>query len=225
METSNSTLSMVVNTVLENIGERRQLNLSSPVSRKCIRALTDALTDIASLDDWEFSRATILAETWNNDVADLGNVLRVHSVSYGDASAGFVSIPWIDEVHYNSLPVTYHSTNQRARVFTIAGYNKVRLNPYPITFDEKSKYRFKVTQSLSMPILDDDTFPIPERLMSLLVYKACSLMSISHLDDQQAAAIWDRQFSNLLLQTRARESNLPIGGINTFKLRSRRTRW
>lgn len=220
MEQSKVTLLQGVNKVLENTGERRVNTFSSPVSRKCVEALTDAVLDIAALNDWEWTKNTVLAESWFNEVADLGDIQRLHGVSVGGALYGYWDVPFEHTQSFDRRPIqAYYSDGDRPRSYTIQTYNRIRFNPYPITAEQQASFRFYVTKSLIPPSLPNDVFPVPDRFMPLVYHKACELMAINHLDDAQAAASYARQFESLAARLRDRERNVPSGGYSIFRYR------
>ena len=105
MEYSKTNLLEAVNKVLENIGERRVLSVNTPVARKAVEAVKDSVIDIASLNDWEWLKQWIPAQSWTNERADLGDTQRIHAVQYGDVLNGYRNIPDVDArvFDYNGL--------------------------------------------------------------------------------------------------------------------------
>lgn len=223
MEQSNTSLLECVNKVLENIGERRVTALSSPVSRKCVQALNDSVLDLATITDWEWLKESITAVSWTNETADLGDTQRIHGVAVGDTSNGFINIPWIDEQAFDTRPLQMcEQMYEIPCMYTHSGYNKIRVNPYPVTAAQQARFKFYVTHDLVPPTLPEGKFPIPERFMSLIIYRACHYMCLSHLDDAQGATQWAQQYEALAMRLRNRERGIPSHGTNMFKLRGRR---
>lgn len=220
MEQSTTTLIQAINKVLENIGERQIISTQSPVGRKMITALTDGLHDFASEHDWSFLKDKIIANSWNNENADLGEIQRLHKVVYGDKSTGFIDIPWVDVGSFDSRPVTPMVGDGDTPLYhTYETYNTVRLQPYPTTPEQQSKFRFHVTREVVPPANVDDTFPVPERLMPLVIYKACTYACLSHLDDPQAANTWNIMYTNMLNRIKARETATTTSQLNMYHYR------
>ncbi|MBD2200153.1 MULTISPECIES: phage adaptor protein [Calothrix] len=215
MEYSNTTHIQILNKVIENIGERRVTSLNTAIARKAQEALKDSLLDIASAHDWEWTKDSILALSWANETAELGETQRIHSVSYGSSSEGYRELVYIDPISFDRRPLL----TGYPQFYTYSTYNKVRINPYPNTPEEQSKYRFYVTRELTAPVSETDLIPIPERLLPLLVFRACHYLAVSHLDDAQAAQLWAKQYDILLNKVRARERGQSHRQVNMFRLR------
>lgn len=215
MEQSSTNLIGAVNRVLENIGERRVISLETPVARKAVVALSDALQDINSMNDWEWSKEYIPAISWNLEAADLGDTLRIHDVQYGSRTAGYRSLNFIEVRDFDFRPVLTGTPVY----FTVETYNRVKVNPYPMDVTEQAKYRFYVTRELIMPATPTSTFPMPERHLQLLYFKAQAVLAQNHLDDANAMQMYEQQYRDLLQRMRDRERLTPSYGTNLFKQR------
>lgn len=221
-ETSSTDLITATNLVLENIGERRVLSIATPVARKAVVALQQSVYDVASLNSWEWLKEFIPAISWTNERADLGDTSRVHAVQWGDTTKGFRQIPWIDPREFDYLPLqSYSDSTTKPRYFTQETYNIVRLNPYPATSAEQTRIRFYVTRDMVPPSNPTDKFPLPERHMPMLYFRAQHYLAISHLDDRELAAQWGQQYEMYVQRVRDRERLAPSFGGNVFKLRGR----
>lgn len=215
MEQSTTNLIGAVNRVLENIGERRVVALETPVARKAVVALSDALQDINSMADWTFTQEYIPAISWNMERADLGDTLRVHDVQYGSRDLGYRSLRFIDVRDFDYKPVEAGTPVY----FTAETYNIIKVNPYPVDALEQAKYRFYVTRELTPPQTPTSFFPLPERHMQLLYFKAQSVLAQNHLDDANAMQMYEQQYRDLLQRMRDRERLTPSYGTNLFKQR------
>jgi hypothetical protein len=221
-EQSSTDLITATNTILENIGERRVLSITTPVARKATVALQQAVYDIASLNSWEWLKEFIPAVSWVNERADLGDTSRVHSVQWGSSVDGYRQIPWIDPREFDYLPLqSYSDSNTKPRFFTQETYNIVKVNPYPSTATEQGRIRFYVTREMVPPYNPDDFFPLPERHMSMVYFRAQHYLATSHLDDKELAATWGQQFDMYVQRIRDKERLAPTFGGNIFKLQGR----
>ena len=108
--------------------------------------------------------------------------------------------------------------------FTVETYNKVRVNPYPVDVTEQAKYRFYVTRELVFPGTPTSTFPLPERHMQLLYFKAQAVLSQNHLDDANAMQMYEQQYRDLTQRIRDRERLTPSYGTQLFKQRGLNSR-
>jgi hypothetical protein len=95
----------------------------------------------------------------------------------------------------------------------------VLVNPYPQDTSEQIKYVFIVVSNVILPEFENDIINIPDRYMPLISYNACKQVSIAHLDDANAAQMWNVQYEGQLAKLRARERNTPQGGASLFKYR------
>lgn len=226
MELSQTDLITAVNKVLEDVGERRVLNLGSPVARKAVQALQTAVLDIANISDWEWLKDKIPAASWTLETADLGDTQRIHGVSVGSRETGYQPLAFIPVQEFDQMQIVPYSNNEKyvARYYTIDGYNKVRVNPYPINTDDKLALLFYVSRELVPPQYNEDKFPIPERLIPLIHFRACHYFCLSHLDDAAAAGQWANQFEAMVTRVRDRERMMPSKGTNLFKHRRPRNR-
>jgi hypothetical protein len=205
----------LVNKVLENCGERPVISFNSAVARKVSNLVKDAMTDVAYSHEWNWLTTSVIANSWLKDVADVGDVQTVKRVMYGTDTTGYREIRFVDEASYNTQPV-YEGV---AQYFTFSEYGEVRVNPYPITNEEQIKYKFFVVKNLILPLNETDTINIPDRFVPLVSYNACKHVCVAHLDDANAAQMWNIQYENQLSKLRARERNTPQGGVSMFKFR------
>lgn len=218
MEASSTNLVSAVNRILENIGERRTISLETPVSRKAVVALQDALIDINSANDWAWTMNYTTPSSWNVDRASAGSVLRIHDVQYGSTTTGYRSLSFIDPRDFDDTP----NLIGIATYFTVETYNRIRVKPYPITSIEQAKYRLYVTEELPFPSTANSVFPLPERHMLLLYLKAQSILAQNHLDDASAMSLYQRQYEDLVMKMRNRERLTPAYGTTVFKQRGLR---
>jgi hypothetical protein len=215
MTTSTTTYISLVNKVLENIGERPVISFNSAVARKCLSVVNDALTDLSYAYDWSFLKASVIANSWKNEVADVGNIQRLNSVSYGSLSEGYRELTNVsDQVFDNSLIVS-----GVGNVFNLASYGAVRVNPYPKDNNEQVKYRFYVIKQLELPINQNDIVQVPDRFISLVNYNACKLMCVAHLDDSNGAQTWNAIYSDQLRRIITRETSTTASSMNVYKRR------
>lgn len=219
MELSTTDLITEVNRVLEDTGERRVLNLGNPVARKAVQALQTAVLDIANIADWEWIKKKIIAQSWTDETADLGDTQRIHGVSIGTKELGYQPLAWLPPQEFDQMQIVpYSGTSQfEARYYTIDGYNTVRVNPYPTDITQRSRIQFYVSSELIPPTQPTDKFPVPERLMPLIHFRACHYFCLSHLDDAGGAGQWANQFEAMVTRIRDRERSTPSKGVNLFK--------
>lgn len=219
-EASTTNLLTATNRVLRDIGERGVLNLSSPVSLKASSFLADAVRTLGSEHDWEWSRDRIGASTWLNERADLGDVQRIVSVTYGDTTGGYWPVDWVDNEDFDLRSLTSFvgtTSGLRPYVWTAATYNIIRLNPYPSDLTGQGNTVFYVVRDLPPPTLASDTFPVPERYMFCLYKQACAQMAMKHLDDPNLAQIYLAEYKELVNKLRAREQSTPARGFNMYR--------
>lgn len=218
--TSTTNLLGAVNHVLHDIGERQVTAIASPISRQVQAAVQESVSEIATLDDWEWARSLTTATSWVNETATITNALRVHGVSYGDTTNGFRDLSFLDWRVFDSKPLQTFSTtldNSGRKYFTITSPGQVKVSPYPTDLTTQNKFRFYITTDLVPPALATSFFPIPERAM-LLVYKRASyLMAIRHLGDPALAAQYNSEFEAHVQRMRGRERNAPTAHTNMYR--------
>ncbi|AGR48559.1 tail protein [Anabaena phage A-4L] len=213
-----TTFIQLVNKCLENIGERPVISFNNSVARKAADTVRDAITDVSYSYDWSWLTTSIIANSWINERADLGDVQSVKHVSYGSSSDGYRELTFTDERTFDAAKI-YPGVGQ---VFTFNEYGGVRINPYPETVEEQVKYKFYVVKEATLPSVEIDVINIPDRFIQLITYNACTQLSISHLDDAQASQMWNSKYIDQLSRLRARERNTTQSGANMFKFRGTR---
>ena len=211
-----------VNTVLESIGERKVTSFNSPVARKANQSVQEALVDIATSHDWDWLKDTILAISWLQDTAYIGDVQKVYAVSVGDSTIGTRLVPWVDKITYDVRPVTPMLATEvypYSSYYTQPKYGYISVNPYPTTSSQQAFYRFSVLKDIIPPSDLLDKFPLPSRFMPLVYYRAGFSMAMNHLDDADSAQMFARQYDTLLMRLRDRERDIPQSSANMFRYR------
>lgn len=223
--TSTTNLITAVNRVLRDVGERQVSVISSPVSLKAQDYLRDAVRDLMLSNDWEWQRDRITAQSWANESAFLGTLVRVRGVAWGADSTGYLDIPWEPERNFDLKALQAYDSTQtslRPTSYTWRQYNQVRLNPYPTDSASRAQVVFYVVRDLTPPTNATDFFPVPEDMMPILLKRALYLMQVRHLDDQQAAGVLDKEFKEMLNLARQKYIAAPTGGYNMYQRRFRR---
>lgn len=213
---STKTFLEVANDVLLMAGERPIASLASnPVARKVASCLSEAVLEIAILDDWSFTRDRISAISWSGDTANLGDVQRVIKVLYGDVASGLRNLRYLDSTLFDGVPVG--GSVGYSGGWAVAGYGAVRLRPEPTTDEEKNKIKFDVIRALVPPKQDSDRFPLPDRFMPLVTKRALYLFVLRHLDDTALAAQYNNEFEIMVQLLRNRERYVPRGSANMYR--------
>lgn len=203
-----STLELI-NQTLALIGERPLSTSTGSLGGICRSALTTALYQVV-----QSTRASVFEQflTFTATNADylvpIGvippTVAQIYKVQY--RTTGYNDIYTLEKQRIEQLPYSY--------AYALVGAN-VYLSPLfarPITL---------FATVLNVPVLpaDDVLSPIPDFLVGAIVHTAASILSLSYLDDGNAAALHRNQAQELTglarLQfgvTRGREFNM--GGIN-----------
>jgi hypothetical protein len=228
MATSTSTLLQIVNEVLLNVGERRVTNFLTPTSQKAQTYVIESLKELEQRDDWEFLRDTVNALSWTSPgIATLPPHQRLHAVQYliPDAASSAVNrvfVAFIDTPSFtrlNPTPITLNDRSYYPSVYTILDDARVQLHPYPDDVTTQNRVTFHITRTFALPSLVSDFLPIPERFTPLVVRLASSLMASRHLDDQNVAQLFRGEYEAMLRIVRAREQRTPTPGTNMFKRR------
>lgn len=231
MATSTSNLLSVVNEVLLNVGERVVNSFDTPTARKAKQYVIEAVKEFQTRDDWEFLRDVVAAQSWGAlGVATLPPYQRLHSVQYtitaSNATPNKVFVAFLDRPSFarlNPVPLTAATNNAYFPTnYTILDDERVQLHPYPNDVITQALVSFHITKAMIMPNLITDFFPIPERLMPLIVRLASSFMAARHLDDGEMASMFRNEFEGTLRQIRAREQLTPTTGTNMFRRRVQR---
>lgn len=208
---STKTFLEVANEVLLMAGERPTTSLTSnPVARKVASVLKESVLEIALLDDWAFTRERINALSWVGGKADLGDVQRIVGVNYGKHP-----VLYLDPIDFDIR------IGVGAPVWTVDGYGSVRVSPEPLTGEDQLKYTFEVIKALVTPEDDNDTFPLPDRLMPLVTKRSLYLFVLRHLDDASLAAQYNNEFEMMVQLLRNRERYRPRGAANMYRGRRR----
>lgn len=209
---STKTLLEVVNDVLLMAGERPVLSLAStPVARKATSVLTEAVLELALLDDWAFTRQRINAVSWVGNKAELGNVQRIIGVVYDSYPYRYVEPATFSKLGYGS------ATGGNVGYWSTDGYNSVVVSRTPVTDTERLSFAFDVVTSLVPPTDALSKFPIPDRLMPMVTKRALCLFVLRHLDDASLAAQYNNEFEVMVQLVRNRERYAPRGAANLYR--------
>lgn len=231
MATSSSNLLQIVNEVLLNVGERVVNSFDTPTARKAKQYVIEALKEFQSRDDWEFLRDVVSAQSWGIlGIATLPTYQRLHAVQYTLPQLGGIPnkvfVAYLDRPSFsrlNPVPLTIATNNAYFPTnYTVLDDERVQLHPYPNDVITQGLVSFHITRAMVMPNLVTDFFPIPERLMPLVVRLASSFMAARHLDDGESASMFRNEFEGTLRLIRAREQLTPTTGTNMFRRRVQR---
>lgn len=223
--TSSTNLITAINRVLRDVGERQVTSISSPVSLKAQDYLRDAVRDLMLSQDWEWQRDRITAQSWTNESAFLGTMVRIRGVSWGTDANGYSDIPWTPERLFDVVALqSFDSTSPgiRPTAYTWRQYNQIRLNPYPTDTASRSMVVFYVIRDTAPPVNPTDLFPVPEDMMPILLKRALYLMMTRHLDDTQGAGAIDKEYKEMLNQAKQKYIAAPTSGYNMYINRFRR---
>ncbi len=205
----------LINQALLNIGERQVTSLTTPTAQLAFNSLLEALRDIETIHRWEWLYDTIPAVSWTNEVADLGSIQQLHSVSVGDSSTGYRQLEYVKPQDFDVLPLSTGTP----RYYTQTGYGEYKLNPYPVSSTDRAKVRFYVTRSIPLPVLETDDVQAPQRFDQLIIKRLSYLLALRHLDDAQTAAQFNGEFESLTQRYRDRERKVPTTKPSMYRRR------
>ncbi len=225
---STTTLLEAVNRVLSNVGERRVVNLNSPVAQLCEDTINDVVRELSWEHDWEWARSLETA-IWSNERAILTDVLKVFGVRTqvtAGSTVRFYSAHFLTREQFDTIVLDdYDSSTEPSNYpqkWTLLGNNVVALHPYPTDSAGQASVKFDVQKYLTPPALPSSTFPLPEQAMSLIYYKASSLMALKHLGDGGTAQAFLSLYEGELNKYKQDQGVHPAKGLNMYS-RSRRT--
>lgn len=222
MAQSTTTLLEAINEVLVSIGERSVTTIGTFPSQKARYALSQALQDIANLNDWAFLKQSTAAVSWSLDEATLPAMSRLLGVSLRPYQGwGVYELEAVSRTDYD----WYNTSPGLPRVYLQSDVDKVRVAPYPVTETEKNNLLFHYVAALTMPATESATFPIPERFIPLLVKGAMQYMALTHLDDANTSTFYKRQFDEMARQLIVREPGISIGTRNMYRRNNRGRTW
>lgn len=218
---STSTLLDVGNSVLTNVGERPQVTLNNTLGSIVKESISDALVELSVLNDWQFTRALVLAESWSNDTANLtANVNRVRKV-YWDKQRGYYSLPFIPLEEYLTYSLESFNTDTLTNVprcWTYgSGFNEIRVNPYPTDSTQQARVLFEVQTFIALPSTETNTFSLPEAFVNLVKLRASATFALRHLSDTALQSQFSRLYETALTQMRNRGMGLPSSGYNLYR--------
>lgn len=207
------------NEVLRAIGERPLLQLSGNTADRLRDVFRQALRDVEAIHTWDWLYTSINAVSWTADTANVGDIQRLFRVSVGDDTQGRRELAYLDPDQYATQAlVSYSGTSSDARYYTYKSNGRVGINPYPSEIVSQSRIRFDVLSTLTIPVNGNDVFAtIPERYLSLVVKRACYLMTLRHLDDPTTASYFNSEYEQLTQQYRNNERKTPTNITNMFR--------
>lgn len=218
MSNSTTTRLEFINDLLLGVSEREVASTTTgltPTVRKALKSMETAHMDVCTTYDWNWLQKTGPATAWVGNVATVGDMLRLKGVTWD----GNMSIPSIPYEQHVVEPVT---------LFTCPSYfaqlsdNEFIFQPAPVTVDERARLAFVYVRNPVLPVLDADTFQMPERFLELVLKKATYYMFLRHVHDKGSAAYVQGEYEAQLDSLLSRERG-PVVGDNRFNL-TRRSR-
>lgn len=218
MAQSTTTLLQAANDVLLGIGERPITVFGSNLGAKIKSVMTTAFLDVCLLDDWSWLVTRRNADSWLGNKAILNNRRRFYELTYQTAPGQpHTKIPYVFPEKFDNEVITSYSVSGSYPIkYTLDSELHVLMTPYPTTPDEQSKVWFKTAESPQAPIGTTDLFPMPERFVDLVKRRALYLMAIRHLDDMQAASIYQGEYEQMAQRLRDTERRHTVGELNMY---------
>lgn len=219
MANSTSTKLDIINRSLLAVGDRRVSSSTiSPTAIKCHDALRDALHTLCTADNWSWLRKVLTSPdvTWSGEKVTLPSYRVLHSVQ----TAQVVSYPAkeLDYSDFTYLPNTaWSGDTDFVQYYHIFNDSEILCKSYPTTNDQRNKVTFTVTGYVTLPALDSDTLPIPERYVPALTARLNLLMAERHLGDTAMADVFAREYAAELQTMRNSERMTSPRTPNMFK--------
>lgn len=207
--TSTTTLIQAVNIVLQSIGERRVTSLSSRIAAMTAQVIQSTVYELSTIHDWSFARDKIPATSWLLNEATLTDIVRIHGVSAGDTTVGFVQAKFIQKDVFDALNISSYDSISYPygypEWYTVDSFNTIKVNPYPTDSTSQARVMFDVTRVLTPPTVATGVFPIPEQYMPMLYYRAAAIMALQHLADTETEAQFMALFERFAQRIRERD--------------------
>jgi hypothetical protein len=221
MAQSTTTLLKAANEVLLDIGERPILNFGGNLGLKLKSAMTSAVYDVGLLDDWSWLQDRRNADAWAGNTAILNNRRRLYKVQYRpEAGSPYLDVKYITPADFDrQTHLAYNTIGTYPLYYTTGPELSVFLNPYPTTEDERVKLWFTAVDTVVPPTNNTDTFPVPERFVQLIKKRALYYMSLRHLDDIQAASMFNNEYEIMAQRLRDTERSHTVGILNMYRRR------
>lgn len=228
------TLITSVNNVLNLIGERSITSTTNGLLGALVKlCLTQAISEVCQSSKWESLRERVNAASWSNNVATLSDrVYQILGVYWytsptGTSEASFdyptISLDYVTPQEYDSFYLyPFSNTENCPSIWTKEDYNKVKVNPYPTSTQEKAKVFFDVFIYPSLPSSDSSTWTTPDFITDLIDMKAAANLSMSHVQDSQLFQSLMLRFSEL--HRTVRRNNSQIGDTGYTMYRNQRSR-
>lgn len=208
----------VMNQVLLNIGERKVSSITSPTGQLVYNVLNETIRDIESVHRWDWLYNYVPAISWSNETAFLDNIRTLHDIQVGSSTTGYRNLHFTTPQDFDARPLTSYTGKQDSALwFSYTGDNEVRLNPYPVDSESRSRVRFYVTKALTLTESISDEFPIPERFIPLVLKRASQLMASRHLDDNTSARSFGNEYEMMVQMYRNTERRVSTRQLNMYR--------
>lgn len=220
MATTTKTLLEAVNDTLIQIGERTVSSLGSIPAQKARLALEKALGELNVAHDWEWLRDDVQPDTWDGHNCTLSGVSRVFGAYYRavDSSGTFTNLKFIPQDDFRLLLLA-DTTEGTPEAFTQFDDSTFGVYPAPGETNQ-SGVHFRVLKFMEMPQATGDVFNVPDQhVQTLLIARACFHMVVMHLDDQNTAQRYEREWLTAVRITANRENGRPPGSRTFYRRR------
>ena len=194
----------VVNLVLANLNEPTATGFNTTMSVKAQRSVLDALRTIIQGTNWQFYEERLPALSWAVQVATVQSHSKLKRIMWGSDALGYIEIPQVGaEVWYRTPITSYTGTVTRPSQYFPYGFNQYAFNPYPADTDSRQLIIFHMNVTPVFPVSADDKIPFPEDFIHLVVYKAASMLALSHLQNAELSREWNIHFDMALHHIRS----------------------
>jgi hypothetical protein len=215
-----TTLLEAANQVLLSINERPLSNLSTVLGQQVRSCLAVALQTLMEESDWTWLETQSGALSWDSiGTATLpDNVQRIKLVQVRQQDNSWERVPFLMSDDFDELvPVPYAgSQNIYPEWYTLEGWNRVRVNPYPTDVTNQAKIRFKYLRKIDLPTLEQGTFECPEHFIQTLILRASQEFALRHSEDSNLTQMFASSYNQSVEALRSRHRQGQTNRYNMY---------
>jgi hypothetical protein len=215
-----TTLLDAANQVLLSLNERPLPNLSTVLGQQVRACLSMALQTLMEEADWTWLQTQSGALSWDSigtaTIPD--NVQRIKLVQHKQQDGSWERIPFMTADDFDELvPRSYEGASLiYPEYYTLEGWNRVRVNPYPIDPANQIKIRFKYIRKIDLPSVESETFDCPEHFIQTLILRAAQEFATRHSEDSALTQMFAATYSQSVEALRSRHRQGQTSGYNMF---------
>lgn len=215
-----TTLLDAANQVLLSLNERPLPNLSTVLGQQVRSCLSVALQTLMEEADWTWLQTQSGALSWDSiGTATLpDNVQRVKLVQVKQQDGSWERVPFLPADDFDELvPHSYSGTQLIfPEYYTLEGWNRVRVNPYPTDVANQAKIRFKYIRKIDLPSIEQGTFDCPEHFIQTLILRAAQEFATRHSEDSTLTQLFASTYNQSVEALRSRHRQGQTNGYNMF---------